>query len=91
MLVSHYEGTVYYPSTRSSSTQLYRFDDFHAKEARVPFHEHGLPMEAAKRLMEKWNARASRHTSVRYSYCIPTETMIAYYRTLNHERQTTHS
>lgn len=68
--VLQYEGTVYYPSTRSSHTKLYPFTQEQANEVGTVLETDGIPLLLAIKLCEQWTRRG-QHESIRYSYRIP--------------------
>ena len=68
--VKHYQATVYYTSTGSTSTGTYTFTEAHAREAGADLTEEGLDIGAARRLCAAWTRRGSLNQSVRYSYSL---------------------
>lgn len=71
--VKNYECTVYYTSTGSSHTKEYPFTEAHAREMNTVLEPNGIPLWAAGKLCEQWNRR-SKHSSIRYSYRLPSTT-----------------
>lgn len=69
--VTHYVGTAHYPSTGSTHEGTYPFLEEHAQEAGIEFTDRGIPVEDAKKLIARWNARQSADAAVRYRYSLP--------------------
>jgi len=68
--VLKYECTVHYASTGSSHTGLYPFNQTQADTVGAVLEPDGISIEAAKRLVEKWN-RGGNREDIRYVYSIP--------------------
>ena len=74
--VKHYEGTVYYTSTGSSSTRKYSFTQEQASEVGGVLEPHGLDIVLASKLCAQWTRRG-QHKSIRYSYNLCVEELLA--------------
>lgn len=68
--VKRYEATTTHLSTGSANTGSYPFLESHFSEVGLEYSEEGMPLEAAKKLIEKWNRKGCRHSPIIYRYRI---------------------
>jgi hypothetical protein len=71
--IKQYEATAYYPSTRSSHTNLFSFTKEHADQINTNLCSDGIELTTAEKLCALWTKKPKHREDIRYTYRVPTK------------------